>query len=156
MELRTDLFDLWVYHRQNVEPEYFLLHTSQEKADKWFKGGRFWQILGGHVGEDEEIADALLRPLEEQGMVVEGIWAVEHSYIIYNLRRRGVELYPVFAARVVGPVDVELTWEHSEAGWFTADECYERVRFRGTREGLDWTRHYVSEVEEPLQELRVV
>jgi hypothetical protein len=60
MELRTDVIDVWVFRRGPDGVRYLLLHTSQEKADRWFGGGRFWQIPGafpvfaaevGHTGE---------------------------------------------------------------------------------------------------------
>ena len=156
MKLGTNGFDIWVFHKQKTEPEYLLLHTSQEKADKWFNGGRFWQILGGPVQEDEDIKEALLRPLQERGLEPKGIWAAEHSYIIYNLRRKRMEILPVFAAEVAAPAVIPLTWEHAEYGWYTAEECKKRLHFRGLHEGLHWTRVYVSEVDEPTQSLRVV
>jgi hypothetical protein len=127
MKLNTNTFDLWVYHKKDGIPKYLLLHTSQEKADKWFSGGRFWQI-----------------------------WAAEHTYIIYNPRRECLETIPVFAAEVEGPQDFPLTWEHSEYGWFTPEECYERIHFRGLKEGLQWTRKYISEPSEPAKELRIL
>ena len=37
MKLGTNGFDIWVFHKQKAEPEYLLLHISQEKADKWDK-----------------------------------------------------------------------------------------------------------------------
>lgn len=42
MKLRTDIFDLWVFRRDPDAVRYLLFHTSQEKADTWFNGGRFW------------------------------------------------------------------------------------------------------------------
>ncbi|MCK4682182.1 NUDIX domain-containing protein, partial [Candidatus Bipolaricaulota bacterium] len=68
MKLRTNAFDLWVFHRQDRSPEYLLYHTSQEKADKWFHGGRFWQIPGGFVQEEEELTDAFVRVMAESGL----------------------------------------------------------------------------------------
>jgi hypothetical protein len=42
VKLRTDIFDLWVFRRDPDAVRYLLFHTSQEKADTWFNGGRFW------------------------------------------------------------------------------------------------------------------
>ena len=156
MQIGTNGFDLWVFHKQHPEPAYLLLHTSQEKADKWFNGGRFWQILGGPVRENEDLEDALVRPLSERGLTPTGIWAVEHTYTFYNLRRRQIEILPVFAAQVPGPKAIPLSWEHSEFGWYSAAECMERLRFRGLKDGLRWAREYVTEVASPLPELRVL
>jgi ADP-ribose pyrophosphatase YjhB (NUDIX family) len=156
VKLRTNGFDLWVYHKQDAKPKYLLFHTSQEKAEKWFHGGRFWQICGGFVGEEEELEAAFLRVLHCIGLEAIGIWACEHTYIYYNARRKNIEITPVFAAEVVEPKAIPLSWEHSEYGWFTNDECLERIHFRGLIEGLKWTRHYISEVEAPPENLRFV
>lgn len=156
MKLRTNLLDLWVFHRQQGVPEYLLLHTSQEKADRWFHGGRFWQIPGVFVQEDEDVAQALVRCLREIGLQATAIWAAEHTYIYYNPRRKNIEIIPVFAAEVPEPQPIPLTWEHAEYGWFTAKECEQRIHFRGLKEGLYWTRTYVSEADGPALELRIV
>ena len=61
MELRTDTLDLWVFARTNDGPCYLLLHTSQEKADRFFGGGRFWQIPGAFLEDGEDAVSALER-----------------------------------------------------------------------------------------------
>ncbi len=83
------------------------------------------------------------------GLRARSLWAVEHIYTIYNRRYDEIMIVPVFAAEVTGTPNVPLTWEHSEAGWYTADECFERLNFRGLREGLKWTREYIAEPAEP-------
>jgi NUDIX domain len=149
MELLTNVFDLWIFTRRGTEPTYLLLRTSQEKADRFFGGGRFWQIPGAFLQEEEEIPAVLHRPLAELGLEAESIWAVEHVYPIFNRRFGALQLIPVFAAEVPEQADPVLTWEHSEFGWFTAAECQERLTFRGLLEGLEWTRRHVSEREKP-------
>ena len=156
MELRTNVVDLWVFHRADSEPKYLLLHTSQEKADKWFHGSRFWQIPGGFLEPGQDLATAATAWLAELGIVPSGIWAAEHVSCYYNIRRTNLELTPAFAARVDGPVDVTLSWHHSEYGWLAADECLRRLHFRGLVEGLASVRQYVSEVDEPHGALRIL
>ncbi|MBN2541815.1 NUDIX domain-containing protein [bacterium] len=155
MKLRTNLFDLWVYHKEDGIPKYLLFHTSQEKADKWFRGGRFWQIPGEFVGDDEEVIDAIKRCLKDLNLDYKSIWAAEHTYIVYNSRRKNMEIIPVFAAEVIKNEDVPITWEHSEWGWFTAEEALKRIKFRGLIEGLRWAREFISENSSPLMELRL-
>jgi hypothetical protein len=153
MNLRTNLFDLWVFHKELFEPQYLIFHTSQEKADKWFNGGRFWQIPGAFTDEGEEVVNAIKRCLGELHLVSEHIWAAEHAYISYNSRRKNIEIIPVFAAEVHKTDDVPLSWEHSEWGWYTAEEVLKRIKFRGLKDGLRWTREYISENPTPLREL---
>jgi len=156
MELRTNVVDVWVFHKAADEPKYLLLHTSQEKADKWFHGSRFWQIPGGFLEEGQDLADAAVGWLGELGIKPNGIWAAEYVSAYYNIRRKNLELTAAFAAQVDGSTEVQLSWHHAEFGWFTAEVCLERLHFRGLIEGLASVREYVSELDEPHGALRIL
>jgi len=156
MKLRTNVVDLWVFHKEVSEPKYLLLRTSQEKADKWFHGARFWQIPGGFLQEGDELPEVMTRWLAEYHIEPIGIWAAEHVSCYYNIRRKNLEMTAAFAAQVRNPVEIPLSWHHSESGWFTAKECQQRLTFRGLREGLDSVRAFVSEPEEPHGALRIL
>ena len=149
MKLRTNAFDLWVFRRDPDEPRYLILRTSQEKADKWFSGGRFWQIPGGFLEENEDVVEAMRRILAGISLSPKSLWVIEHTYTYYNRRRGDLEITPVFAAEVAAGQEVPLTWEHSEYRWATASECSELLGFRGLIEGLEWTRRYVTEQANP-------
>jgi len=149
MKLRTNAFDLWVFRRDPDEPRYLILRTSQEKADKWFSGGRFWQIPGGFFEENEDVVEAMRRILAGISLSPKSLWVIEHTYTYYNRRRGDLEITPVFAAEVVAAQEIPLTWEHSEYRWATASECSEAFGFRGLLEGLEWTRRYVTEQANP-------
>ena len=155
LDLRTDFFDLWVFRRTGDGVEYLLLHTSQEKADRFFGGGRFWQIPTAAVDEREDVADACRRLLEETGVVPRGVWSADHVYTVYNRRYEAVCTIPVFAAEAGEGTSPILTREHSEFAWHGAEACRERVRFRGLRDGLTAVRETVSEAAEPAPELRL-
>lgn len=155
MRYRTDAFDVWIYRRDEDAVRYLLLHTSQEKAERWFNGGRFWQIPSEFINEQEALQDAARRCLSEFGLLAESLWAVEHTYTIYNRRYQELQLILVLAAEVKGIPDVRLSWEHSECRWCTAAECESLLCFRGLIEGLNWTRRYVSEAKTELPELRL-
>ncbi len=43
--------------------------------------------------------------------------------------------------------------EHSEAGWFSFDECLDKVHFRGLKDGLVSAREYITGHAEPAREL---
>jgi len=157
MNLRTDTFDLWIFSRQSDEPRYLLFLTSQEKADRWFGGGRFWQTPPGGLIEDKEtLEDAIHRIVNGLNLNLRAVWAAEYTYTIWNRRRSGLEMLPVFAAEVEEAKAVPMTWEASEHGWFTAKECEDRLFFRGHKEALKYIRLNVSEVREPAEMLRVV
>ena len=145
MKLRTNLYDLWIFHRCNESPEYLMYRTSQEKADKWFFGRCFWQIAGGSVRKQQDPIHAIIKLVQTIGLNLLKIYAVEYTYTYYNSRRKNIEIVPVFAAEVVAPGRVELSWEHSEYCWFDYNECRDRITYRGLLEGLEATRKYVVE-----------
>lgn len=156
MQLRTNTFDLWIFHKRESEPRYLLFHSSQEKADRWFHGHRFWQTTpGGMIHEGEGIEEAIARVLKQLGLAPKGVWAAEFTYTIWNLKRANLEMIPVFASEVEEPREVTLDPGVSDFGWFTARECEERLFFRGLKEGLRHVREYVSEVDEPAPSLRI-
>jgi hypothetical protein len=155
MQIRCDAFDLWIFRRDVDTVRYLVLHTSQEKADRWFNGGRFWQVPGEYVGEGEPIEAAAERCIANLGLSSSSVWAVEHVYLIYNRRRQGVEAIVVLAAEVGERDSVALSWEHSECRWATAEECDALFGFRHIKEGLAWARQYVTEARNPHPALRL-
>jgi ADP-ribose pyrophosphatase YjhB (NUDIX family) len=155
VHLRTDAFDVWTYRKDKDAVRYLLLHTSQGKADRWFNGGRFWQIPSDFTKEGETLQGAAQRCLAEIGVAAKSLWAVEHTYTIFNRRYQDIQLILVLAAEVEDSSNIRLSWAHSEYRWCTAQECEALLGFRGLLEGLHWTRKYVSEVTHPLPELRL-
>jgi hypothetical protein len=149
-------FDLWIFHRQGGEPRYLMLRTSQAKADKWFGGGRFWQVPGDFYAPGEGTLAAIRRHMGEWGLAPLAGWACEHVYTIWNRRFDAIQHIPVFCAEVAGPSAIPLTWEHSEAGWFTAAEAHERINFWALHEGLDRCRRLVIEAAHVPAEFRIL
>ncbi len=153
MKLGTGVFDVWTFRRDSDAIRFLLLYTSQIKADRHFNGGRFWQIPSNFVRENETIEEAVIRRLDVFGLTPATIWAGEHTYVIYNRRFREMQLIGVYAAEVQ-QVDVQLEpEENSDYGWYTMDECLERVHYRGLKEGLRSVHDYVTGVQEPAPEL---
>ncbi|MFT5195311.1 MAG: hypothetical protein ACI9EW_003389 [Cellvibrionaceae bacterium] len=60
MQLTANNFDLWIF-RRNPSVEYLPLKISQEKANRFFNGGRFWQISTDALADGEGIEDATVR-----------------------------------------------------------------------------------------------
>jgi hypothetical protein len=155
MQHRVGVFDVWVYWRHNGEVRYLLLRTSKEKSDKWFGGGRFWQIPSEFANDSESLVAASARCLSSYGVTAKEVWAVEHTYTIYNRRYEELQTIIVLAASVSEQPTIRLTWEHSEHRWCTAQECEALLGFRGLQEGLVQARKYVTEASSPLPELRL-
>jgi hypothetical protein len=153
MELAANVFDVWTFRRTDAGIRFLLLHTSREKADRYFNGARFWQVPSGFVEEGERITDAIQRVLSWYGLAPETIWAGEHAYLIYNRRFDGMQAVGVYAAEVEdAPIRLDPS-EHSEYGWYSLEDCLERVRFRGLKDGLRSVDEYVVGAQEPAKEL---
>lgn len=155
MRLDANVFDVWTYRGSGEKTEYLLLHASQAKADRFFNGGRFWQIPSNFVAGDETVTGAIGRLLGDFGLEPTEIWAAEHVYTIYNRRFDAMQMIAVYAARVDGG-DIRLRPdEHAEFRWCGYDEARRLVNFRGLKEGLASVREYVTERDPPLRELRL-
>jgi ADP-ribose pyrophosphatase YjhB (NUDIX family) len=153
MKLEANVFDTWAFRKDADGIRYLLLHTSPEKAERHFNGGRFWQIPSGIVREEETITDAILRDLSRYGLHTLAIWAGEHAYTIYNRRFAAMQIIGVYAADVSGDALNLDPSEHSEYGWFTLEECLERVHYRGLKDGLRSVHEYVTGPGAPAREL---
>ena len=153
MQLEPNVFDVWAFRRTPSGIVFLLLHTSVEKANRHFNGGRFWQIPSGFVREEESIVDAIHRELALYRLHPTSIWAGEHAYLIYNRRFATMQAIAVYAAEVTA-VHVTLEpSEHSEYGWFSLEQCLERVHYRGLKDGLRSVHEYVTGVSTPAKEL---
>ncbi len=155
MELATNVFDVWVFRRTDRGIEYLLLHASQEKADRYFNGGRFWQIPSDFVRDGESVVAAVGRLLERFGLRPSVIWAAEHVYTIYNRRFDCMQIIGVYAAEVDADAVRLDPVEHAESRWCSFDEALSLVHFRGLKDGLRSTREYITGVEHPARELQL-
>ena len=153
MDLNHRVFDVWAFRRQANGVEYLLLHTSQLKADRYFNGGRFWQIPCNVFRDGESVVGSVDRELGKYSLTAQGIWAAEHVYTIYNRRFDEIEIISVFAAEVEGTALRLNPEEHSEFGWFSYEAALEKVYYRGLKDGLRSVREYVTGPPTPAPEL---
>ena len=63
-KLESNVFDVWVFRGAPAKVKYLLLHTSRDKADRYFGGGRVWQIPSGFMHDSERVVPAVLRLLD--------------------------------------------------------------------------------------------
>lgn len=153
MRLDANVFDVWAFKRTHAGPRFLLLYTSVEKAERYFNGGRFWQIPSGVVKEEEAVTEAVIRELRQYGLTPRAIWAGEHAYIIYNRRFAEMQIIAVYCAEVTdAPVHLDSS-EHSNHEWRSVEDCLERVHYRGLKDGLMSVHEYVTGVDSPAKEL---
>jgi ADP-ribose pyrophosphatase YjhB (NUDIX family) len=156
MELSANVFDVWAFRRSTPGVEYLLLRTSQTKADRFFSGGRFWQIPSGFVDSEETMVGGITRRLGEFGLTPAAIWAAEHTYIIYNRRFESMQIIGVYAAEVEG-ADIQLDpAEHSDYGWYGLEDAMRMVHYRGLKDGLRSVEEYITGPDSPARELQLL
>jgi hypothetical protein len=153
MHLAANVFDVWVFQRRAEGVVFLLLRTSVEKAERYFNGGRFWQIPSDFVGDGEAVTDAVGRVLARHGLRPKAIWAGEHVYLIYNRRFAEMQAIAVYAAEVDDAVVRLDPSAHSEFAWLSCEQSLERVHFRGLKDGLRSVHEYITGVAEPAKEL---
>ncbi len=156
MQLAPNVFDVWTFQRQRRDTQFLLLYTSEEKARRYFGGGRFWQIPSGVVEDGEAVTDAIARVLNRFGLTPKTIWAGEHAYIIYNRRFAEMQIIGVYAAEVADAAVRLDPGEHSEYAWLSYEACLDRVHYRGLKDGLRSVQEYVTGPASPASELRLV
>ena len=153
MHLNPAVFDVWAFRRTPTGIEYLVLQSSQLKAERWFNGGRFWQVPSGVFPDGETVPDALERALLAYALTARSIWAAEHVYTIYNRRFEQIQIISVYAAEVDGGDPRLDPAEHSTFRWLSFDAALDAVHYRGLKDGLRSVREYVTEPTRPAPEL---
>jgi hypothetical protein len=153
MQLAVNIFDVWAFRRTAEGVRFLLLYTSVDKAERFFNGGRFWQIPSDQVKDGEHITDAVARHLRAFGLKAQAIWAAEHCYSIYNRRFNEMQMIGVYAAEVLESVVRLNAAEHAECQWLSFDECLARIHYRGLKDGLRSVQEYVTSQQTPAREL---
>lgn len=148
-----NVFDVWAFERRPEGIFYFVLHTSVEKAERHFNGGRFWQIPSNAIEDGESVVGAIARVLRRFDLEPKSIWAGEHTYVIYNRRFDEMQAIAVYAAEVeAGAIRLDPS-EHAEYAWLPYEAALERVHYRGLKDGLRSVREYITSVAAPAREL---
>jgi hypothetical protein len=102
------------------------------------------------------VTSAAARLLGGFGLVPSSIWAAEHTYAIYNRRFDCMQLIGVYATEV-GADDVRLNpEEHSEYRWCSFEQALALVHYRGLKDGLHSTLEYITGVQSPARELKLL
>jgi hypothetical protein len=153
MDLNHRVFDVWAFRRQATGVEYLLLQTSELKAERYFNGGRFWQIPSSVFRDGETVPEAIDRVLSGNALHAHSIWAAEHAYTIYNRRFQEIQIISVYAAELADGDPQLNPEEHSQFGWFRYEAALAAVHYRGLKDGLRSVHEYVTGPAEPALEL---
>ena len=100
---------------------YLVLKRSEEKD----AGAGDWECISGRVDQGEGFVEAVHREVgEELGIEVQPDFIVGTEHFYRGEARPENELLLVqFCCSVQEPVEIALSWEHSEYRWVTAQEA---------------------------------
>jgi hypothetical protein len=167
MNVLANVAEIWAFSQTANGPRYLILESSQEKADAFFGGNRFWQIPGTSMRDGEPTTDMLRRGCAEVGIEPRALWAVEHVSTIFNRRFDAIQIIPAFAAEVDGLPEPTMTVpagsslassiqvEYGRYKWADATQVERLLTFRTLREGFSQLRRYITECAEPRGEFRL-
>lgn len=136
--LRTNELDIWVFRKDKGRVQYLLLRTSKKKADKWFNGKQFWQIVSDERASNEKTSKACYR-IVKKWIGLTGANAIFTDYIssFYNIRTDSMHMIPSFAVEITNSKeDVSLTWEHDSYKWVSFNEAIKLITFESLKESL--------------------
>ena len=153
MLLNHRVFDVWTFRRRSADVEYLLLQASEVKAERYFNGGRFWQIPSGVFRDDETVPEAIDRVLSGHALHARSIWAAEHAYTIYNRRFHEIQMISVYAAELAGDDPRLNPEEHGSFAWLPFEAALDTVHYRGLKDGLRSVRDYITGPTVPAPEL---
>ncbi len=124
-----------IYKKQEGAPQYLLLHHE----------GEYWNFPKGRQEQGESELDTARRELQEETGIaqftqVDGFKA-EYMYdfdsVIEGGVREKVHKHAIFfLAEVASDVDVEISNEHIDHGWYDFDQAMKRVYFQNGQKVL--------------------
>jgi dihydroneopterin triphosphate diphosphatase len=123
---RKKLIDLYPYRiKAGGAPEFMLLKRA---GGKIYEGQ--WRMIGGKVQADETYWQAALRELfEETALKPIKFWTIPGINSFYEHKTDMVHLIPAFAAELKANSEPILDDEHSDFGWYSADDAIGLIRW---------------------------
>jgi len=108
---------------------------------------RWWEFPKGHIEKGETLLETAKRETEEEtGLVINDIhpsFRHESNYFIKKNYSTGKKLdipepkTVTYFLGIAPTKEVKLSFEHSEYGWFTADEANEKLKYSSKKEVLE-------------------
>jgi dATP pyrophosphohydrolase len=135
-----NIIEVCVFKFENKEPLYLMLrrsHTETLYPDAW-------QIVTGSIEPGETAVQGALRELkEETGYIPAKFWVVPHVNTFYSAQSDAVNHTVVFAAQIDPTLDVSLSQEHSQYGWYAIETAKAKCVWPGQVNALDVVHEYI-------------
>lgn len=139
MNIVTNLIEAHIFREQNEKLEFLLLKRSPEQYYP-----NLWQMVSGKIKENETAYETALREVkEETNLTPENFWVAPTVNSFYSPDKDYICLLPVFAVKVKYDCGVELSKEHTEYKWVSAEEAKNLLAWDGQQKSVDVIVDYV-------------
>ncbi|MCX8056717.1 MAG: NUDIX pyrophosphatase [Ignavibacteria bacterium] len=130
--------ELHIIRIKNNRIKFLLLKRAPNE-----KYPNIWQMVTGHIRENEKAYEAALRELkEETGLDAEELYSVPVINSVYLSESDEVCLIPVFVCRVNENSDVKISKEHNEFKWVDAKEAIKLLNWEGQKKSVELICEY--------------
>lgn len=104
-----------------------------------------WQICTGRAEEGETALQTGLRELEEETGISSylNLWSVPKVPVYFSTNQDAICFSPVFACEIHESTQIEISFEHSDYGWFTFSEALEMTYIPSYHESLKYVEDYI-------------
>lgn len=138
MKIIAEMVELHVFRLSKDGLEFLLL----KRSDKDIYPG-LWQMVSGHVEENETAVETAIREMkEETGLVPTRYWVAPNVNSFYSPAHDSVSIIPVFAAQVKADEKIIISDEHSEFLWVDSSEAKSKLAWEGQRKSVDLIEEY--------------
>ena len=125
------VIDAYVFIKTKSGLKYLLLKRAEEKIY-----GGLWQCVTGKIEADEPAWKTAVRELkEETGLTPINMFVADHVSQFYEANKNRMNLIPVFGIEVESD-EVKLSDEHSKFVWADFDFAFNKLVWRGQKDGL--------------------
>lgn len=138
MIIVSNLTETHIFREQNGILEFLLLKRSPEQIYP-----NLWQMVSGKIQEEEKAFETAIREIkEETGLKPIKFWTVPNVNSFYSKDYDSITLVPVFAAQVEFGAEVQLSEEHTEYKWVSADAAKKDLAWEGQQKSVDIISEY--------------
>lgn len=94
-----------------------------------------WQVITGTIEKGETAKETAIREIkEETAIIAEKLIVIPYITSFFDDKKDAVNFSPVFGL-IVNDKKIKISQEHSEYGWYSIDESYEKLILPSHNEG---------------------
>ncbi|MDA0987165.1 MAG: NUDIX domain-containing protein [Bacteroidetes bacterium] len=125
-----------------IDDEFKFLILKRSQTVKLYPGQ--WQIITGHLLNDEKLQHAALRELkEETGFTPIKFWILPHTNTFIDAANDVVNVTAIFAAEVELIEKIKLSNEHEKYLWVNIEEANKYLVWPGQVKAIEVLKNYI-------------